>query len=442
MFDDDSTEDADQLPDWVQSLQTLSDIPGLQLKVKWVGVVHGLDHPCVAYWLKQHGVLINHLTVVVQVSEGGLTLKDFSKAAAPCRSIHLTVNHRSNQVVDLTDLAPVAGSLLSLTCKPNGYALGSLRGASAINSMSQLTALRIQYENLQGEEPWGSLANLTSLQMLSLILQTSGDPSPLSALTGLSDLSIHSLGWFDAGPRVPFSFSSLQPLSTLRQLQKLQLGNYACAATSLHGLAGLCNLKQLGVEFDYRIGSLKSLEGISSGATELSIMNASKLVSLAGIERCKSLECLSLYACGVSSLQPVRSLESLMVLRVCSCVVTSLEDLEGMPALQSLTLFNCSCLTQLAGVEHLSALKSLSVECCGVTSLQPLSQLGEGLQKLSVVGCKRVQEEILELPHVQPTADVVVSYSNVQEVVLAGGVRRAVVSRAMETRSECSKGPL
>jgi hypothetical protein len=62
----------------------------------------------------------------------------------------------------------------------------------------------------------------------------------------------------------------------------------------------------------------------------------------------------------------------------------------------------------------------------GVTSLQPLSQLGEGLQILRVYGCTGVQEEVLELPHVQPTADVDVSCSNLREVVLAGGVRRAV----------------
>jgi hypothetical protein len=64
--------------------------------------------------------------------------------------------------------------------------------------------------------------------------------------------------------------------------------------------------------------------------------------------------------------------------------------------------------------------------CDEVTSLEPLSQLGEGLQELKVYGCRRVQEEVLELPHVQPTAVVDVEESNVREVVLAGGLRRAV----------------
>jgi hypothetical protein len=49
------------------------------------------------------------------------------------------------------------------------------------------------------------------------------------------------------------------------------------------------------------------------------------------------------------------------------------------------------------------------------------------LQRLKVVKCNNVQEEVVELPHVQPTADVVVIAGNVKEVVLAGGERRACI---------------
>jgi hypothetical protein len=48
------------------------------------------------------------------------------------------------------------------------------------------------------------------------------------------------------------------------------------------------------------------------------------------------------------------------------------------------------------------------------------------LEILVVCCCNDVQEEILELPYVQPTAYVHVRYTAVKEVVLAGGVRRAV----------------
>jgi Leucine-rich repeat (LRR) protein len=420
--------DADQLPDWMQPLQTLSGIPCVQLKIDLVSRTVNLDHPCIAQWLKQHGPLISHVDLETNVGESWQIRRDFSKAvSAPSRSIDLTVLAPADQVFDLADLAPVAHSLCSLTCAPSEYDFGTLKGASAINSMSQLTALRIGDEDLESEEPWGSLANLTGLQHLHLDVQASGDPSPLSALTRLTNLNIRSTGWLEAGDRVPFRFTRLQPLSTLRQLKSLRLGGHACAATSLQGLAELSNLKQLEVEYEFCGGSLKSLEGISPGVVNVSIKNAPDLVTLAGIDSCESMEKLSFLHCGVSSLQPLRSLSSIKELIITRCSITSLEGLYSM-SLQSLRMQHCSSLTQLSGVEHLPALESLEVIHCGVTSLQPLCLLGEGLQKLSVYGCKGVQEEVLVLPRVRPTADVQVCFSNVKDVVLAGGVQRVVES--------------
>jgi hypothetical protein len=117
-------------------------------------------------------------------------------------------------VVDLADLKPVAGVLHSLNCQCSEWLqCGSLRGASAFKSMSQLTMLHVDHENFISEEPWGMLAKLTSLQKLHLTVRASGDPSPLSALTGLSSLNLNSRSMQqDEDDRTPFSFSSLQPL--------------------------------------------------------------------------------------------------------------------------------------------------------------------------------------------------------------------------------------
>jgi hypothetical protein len=427
---DDAKQDADDLPDWMQPLQTLSSIPGVQLKVTWVNKIADLDHPCIAQWLKQLGQSIKHLTAKVYVSDERLSLREFSEAAASCSSIDLAISHSCDEVVDLADLGPVAGILRRLTCDPydlSGIIMhrGRVSGASALDGMSQLTALSLYLEDvvtedLGYEEPWGLLAKLTSLQALRLTVGASGDPSPLSALTGLSSLRLDSLK-LQAGDQTPFSFSSLQPLSTLQQLEVLHLEATACAATSLHGLAGLSNLKKLAVMYDYR---LSSLEGIGHGVTELAIMYA-PLKSLAGMEGCTSVKKLILSDCGVSSLQPLWGLSGIEDMCVSKCRLTSLAGLNSM-SLQSLTLLSCQSLTILPGFELFPALKSLDLENCGVTSLQSLSQLGEGLQKLIVFGCGSVQEEVLELPHIQPTASVSVSNSNVKEVILAGGVRRAV----------------
>jgi hypothetical protein len=59
-----------------------------------------------------------------------------------------------------------------------------------------------------------------------------------------------------------------------------------------------------------------------------------------------------------------------------------------------------------------------------VNSLQLRSKLGERLEKLKGTCCQYVGELVLELPHVLPTADVVVKYSYGREVVLVGGLRR------------------
>jgi hypothetical protein len=405
----------------MQPLQTLFKIPGVELKVNWDGSLDDLDYACIAQWLKQHGQLIRQFTAEVRVSSDRLKLRRFSEAAAACRSSDLTIRHEPHHLVDLADLQPVAGSLQRLTCKPD-WDCGILRGTRALTTMSQLTTLQLDLEDLGNEEPWRALVKLTSLQQLSLTVHAIGDPSPLSALTGLTNLDLRSLSRA-ADVRTPFSFSSLQPLSTLQRLKMLRVGEHAYAATSLRGLAGLSNLQSL--DIDAHDGTLVSLVGISPGVTELSISTASDPFSLSGIERCTDIEKLSLYSCVLSTLEPLKGLINMTEFKVCHCTLTSLAGLSSM-ALQSLCLSHCFALANLSGVELLSALKSLKVAYCGVTSLQPLSQLREGLQKLTVHYCTCVQEEVLELPHVQLTADVQVSCSNVKEVVLAGGVRRAV----------------
>jgi hypothetical protein len=425
--DADAIRVAGQISDWVHPLQTLSGIPGVELRVELVGIIADVDHPFIRQWLKQHGQLISHLTVEVDISQGRLLLRKFAQAAAVCRSIDIAVQHFSDEAVDLSDLDFVAGSLHRLTCEPiHDLAHHSLRGTSALTSMSQLTTLHLDRQSYGSDEPWVLLGKVTSLRELRLDVSATGDPSPLSSLTRLSSLSLGSQRSGEMNNQVPFTFSSLQPLSTLQQLEELHLWTYACAVTSLQGLAGLSNLKVLGLEnapYNRRV----SLDGISPGVVDLTIAEARDLVSLAGIEVCTRLEKLSLYDCGVSSLHCLVGLSSLKELLILGCYLNSLESLKGM-SIQTLSLEFCSSLTELSGVEYLTALKSLHLNECGMTSLQALSQLGEGLQKLDVYYCSDVQEEVLELPHVQPTADVEVMYSNVKEVVLAGSVRKVVAS--------------
>jgi Leucine-rich repeat (LRR) protein len=153
----------------------------------------------------------------------------------------------------------------------------------------------------------------------------------------------------------------------------------ACSATLLQGLAGMSNLKRLSLA-----GSMRSLEGISPGVEDLSLVSASDLVSLAGIEACSRIRSLEVFCCGVSSLHPLRSLSSM----------------------ERLNASHCELLTHLSRIEQLKALRRLEVRDCAVTSLQPLSQLRNAIEYLKVSGCYGVEDVVLELPHIQPTAHV------------------------------------
>jgi hypothetical protein len=147
---DNTAENADQQPDWTQPLQTLSGIPDVHVRLEWVGCIFDLGQPCIAQWLKQHGRLINHLTVELRISEDRLNLRQFSEAAAPCRSIDLTINLTSSQVIDLADLSHVAGSLQNLHCATI-MEWASLRGTIALSTMSQLTSLHVTNQDLGNE---------------------------------------------------------------------------------------------------------------------------------------------------------------------------------------------------------------------------------------------------------------------------------------------------
>jgi hypothetical protein len=209
---------ADQMPGWTQPLQTLSGIPGVQLRVEWEDSIADVDEPCIAQWLQQHGHLISHLTAQVEISVGRLTLRQFSEAAAACRSIDLAIQHFSDEVVDLSDLDVVAGSLQCLKCEPiEDYGVGNMTGTSSLNSMSQLYLFHCDREDFGNEQPWDVLAKLTSLQRVHIRGCASGDPSPLSALTQLSGLHLESYH-YDADDQTPFRFRSLDPLSTLQEL--------------------------------------------------------------------------------------------------------------------------------------------------------------------------------------------------------------------------------
>ena len=406
-----------------EQLQLMFSIPGLHLTVRCDAELSTLDDPFMTNVLRPHGPLIDHLISRVCINGDGL--QDFCEAAAVCRRLDRTVKGSADELLDMVALNPAAGSLIRLNLDhflPFGRR--ELGRVSSLSLLSQLTSLSLDTFHFRAEEPWTHLVGLTNLKQLTLRVAASGDPSPLSALSGLSSLKLQSSPEaVQGGLFIPCTFSSLQPLSTLQQLKGLVLHGEACSATSLHGLAELNSLETL----ELTAPVLRSLGGISTGLTSLTIDNAPHLDSLAGIEHLQGLQELSVCSPGVTSLHPLAALGSLGSLCI-SGTFTSLAGLEGnlCTCLHNLRLDSCSELRQLSGIEGLTALQRLIISVCGLTSLQPIGQLVGGLRELYVWRCYEVQEQLLDLPHVQPTAQIGIIDSNVKVVVLAGGVRRVL----------------
>ena len=408
-------------PEWKPPLGALTNIDNAHLTVRLgIDTFRQQDYHLVAQWLKQHGGNIVDCLDAAVWSTYGAEVQELCEAVAPCRYVGLYMSHRTVSF-NLGALADLAGTPVQLTVTRDGFsANGRLTGFSAFTSLAQLTRLCIFDEHFVDEDAWVHLAGLSSLQDLSLQVDASGDPSPLSALTRLSSLHLCSRKSFteedeedededdeyDHHPHlihhIFFSFSSLQPLSTLQHLEVLRREGYSCSATSLQGLAGLSMLRKLTVMY---ADQLASVAGLSSSVTFLSLGGLPKLASLAGSEGCSSLNELRIY----------------------SCPLTSLESLRGSlsTCLQSLQIWVCRELQLMSGVEGLQALQELKIESCGVTSLRALANVTTGLKKLVIDCCRHVQDEVLELPHMQPTSDVKIDEcGNVREVVLAGGIRR------------------
>ena len=412
-----------------EQLQLLFGIPGLHLTLRCDHVVSTPDDPFITKVLKPHGHLIEHLVSIIHSDPGGLKLQDFCEAAAPYRFLDLTGRSSSEQPLEMGALNPVARSLVRLNMKSTHFFIRrKLESVSSLSLLSQLTSLSLDDFHFASEEPWVHLAALTNLKQLSLGIAASGDPSPLSALTGLSSLELRSYkqaameGVLDGLLR-PCTFSSLQPLSTLQHLVELELKNKACSATSLHGLAELSSLKAVSLDAPM----LRSLAGVNTGLTSLAIHGAALLGSLARIEHLQGLECLHMLGSGVTSLQPLAALPQLGDLRMGGSF-TSLAGLEGnlCTSLHTLTLQGCLLLRELSGIEGLTALQYLEIKMSRVTSLQPIGQLVGGLEQLHLWYCDKVEQEVLELPHIQPTAVISIIGSTIKEVLLAGGVRRRV----------------
>ena len=395
---DQGEQQGEQPAGWEGPWQSLAAVQDLELVLR----IHSLNRtqPDACQWLKQHSHLLADFTADVTVDSEELTLQSLSEALAPCEALHLTIYHRSLENFDMSGLGAVSSCLVKLNMNGDLFDASDsadLRGVTTIACLTKLTRLTLANYNCTSEELWPSLAALSNLKDLQLtgMVTAHGDPSPLSALTGLTSLYIGSGN--EVGDALISSFSTMQ------QLEWLGLMSAACSATSLHGLAGLSNLRSL---YICPALELVSLEGLPGGLEDLSLIDLRAVENMAGLENLSFLRSLRILWCGDASLHRLSMLSKLSTL----CIfggpaqgygsLSCLEGIEGLgKCLKSLQLRHCMSLHSLSGIEGLTALEDLEVESCGVTSLQPLAGLvAPGLRKIVVVDCSGVKEGQLVLP--------------------------------------------
>ena len=292
---------------WESPIQQLVAVPDVQLTLAAAEYAQG-PHSFMTQWLGQHSHIIGHFAAETHLSPGRTWgLQEFITAAAPCKSLALSLMvDRDDVPLNISCIADVAHSLVSLD-----FEFKELTGITALPCLTRLSELHLEgYLGL--EEPWVPLASLTGLSTLRLLITAPGDPSPLSALTGLSTMSMMGR-WVSNLPEYPlFTFSSLQPLSNMLQLEVLYLVN-CCTASSLEGLSGLSRLKDLWIN---ESAELCSLEGLSSSLTFIRFEDVQGLKSMAGIEAAVQLQCLSVRESNITSLRPLAALRSLANLMV------------------------------------------------------------------------------------------------------------------------------
>ena len=393
---------------WGKLLPLLLSVLDLYLTVEVPPTVKPHQLPYVTGWLREYSDIISEIHVMLLAEDNtSLNLEGLVEVVSPCTKA-------------LRVCCDLPGS-----CEP----LGRLTGLTSLDLWSS-----------EVHDTWRTLATLTGLKKLDASVVLVEDASPLSALTGLTSLELSHgdprIAWLYAadGASVPI-ISSLQPLSTMQQLEELRLGAYTCTSTSLQGLGGLDRLRE--VTLDSR--QLLSLQGLSPGVTSLRLKHAKKLRDLEGIGDAISLQRVDIQGGGIVSLQALSSLSSLRSVTIGNLLEPGAES-EPVPlrcdslevfqasgsCLESLSLSACTSLISLCGVHDLRALRKLSIERCSLADLELLAGLGSGLKYLCIRHCAGWAGAggVLELPHVQPAAQVDVCNSGVEEVVLAGGVCR------------------
>ncbi len=284
------------------------------------------------------------------------------------------------------------------------------------NDLWKITSLLLPKETKTSAD----LSYLTSLKTLTVEGSTINDWSSLSALTGLTELTMRNC---------ILSTQDLLAISSLPKLETLTLTN--CNLSSIENLASAKHLKYLNLS-NNAIRDLKPLSFIS-GLQTLDL-NHNALENLTSLSSLDKLEILNVSNNSLASALPLTSCSQLVQLNISHNSITSLSGLEGLKNLKKLnasfntlsdvsTIGACTSLTELdlssnsiADISALSALSTLETLSFSRNQVSTLPSWSKSSALVSIDGSHNSVKSLSPLANCQKLNDIIMDYNKITSV--------------------------
>ncbi len=298
-------------------------------------------------------------------------------------------------------------------------AIRKLLGAGDVEGVRQGIAL---LEALGDRETWIMLADGVSVDDSWNVVVASGSEIHRRVKAAFREevalRALHGAGQSAKVKALDLNARHYTDLQVVRGYTKLERLNakYLSRLTSLDGVQDLAALESLNLSSCDSLRSVDGLRGLD-GLRELSLSGCTALADITALGGLTSLAILSLCRCtAVTSLAPLGALKRLEHLDLSASGVTDLRGIERLTALSSLKLGGMDGLTTVRPLTSLRALESLSLALAdGMAELDGLDAL-TGLKMLDLSGSVAVRDlralralralEVLNLSNCTALADL------------------------------------
>ncbi|WP_317642763.1 InlB B-repeat-containing protein [Bombiscardovia apis] len=310
----------------VTPLAALSNLTYLDLRTTGIANLNGLQN-----LTNLTDLLLGNIS---HMRPSPLAFSDISPLAAltNLKSLDLSVTTEDTYILDtpsrISDLSPLSNMPRLRTLKLVGLELtdASFDQLASYPNLANLTAITLGgYKTGNIPSNLNPIRKLTKLQDITLLNWSMTDLSPITSITGLTQLSITNLGTTRAN-----TFEQLTPLSGLTSLTSLSIINeydkdestsadIQSPITDIRPLRNLTNLQSLTLD-GHKISDISPL----SGLTSLGFLN------------------LGHNGPGnrISDITPLSNLNNLMELYLCNNQISDIHALSSIPRMRMLDLSN------------------------------------------------------------------------------------------------------